>query len=81
MNKTPLEVVLYTRIGCHLCDDAKSLLQKYGLEVYLIDVDRDPVLAARYGQCVPVIAIDGRERFRGRVDEVLLRRLLRQRPV
>jgi glutaredoxin len=80
MNQTPLEVVLYTRIGCHLCNEAQLLLEKYGLAVRTIDIDRNPELAAQYDQCVPVIVIDGRERFRGRVDEVLLRRLLRQRP-
>jgi glutaredoxin len=80
MNHTPLEVVLYTRIGCHLCEEAQSLLEKHGLAVRTIDINRDPELAAQYDQCVPVIVIDGRERFRGRVDEVLLRRLLCERP-
>ncbi|HEV3418491.1 MAG TPA: glutaredoxin family protein [Pirellulales bacterium] len=80
MHQTPLEVVLYTRIGCHLCVEAQSLLEKYDLAVRMIDIDRDPELAAQYDQCVPVIVIDGRERFRGRVDEMLLRRLLCKRP-
>jgi hypothetical protein len=55
-------------------------LEKYDLAVRMIDIDRDPELAAQYDQCVPVIVIDGRERFRGRVDEMLLRRLLCKRP-
>jgi len=38
--------------------------------------DADPVLREKYDQCVPVVVIDGKERFRGRVDERLLRRLL-----
>jgi glutaredoxin len=75
----PSEVVLYTRSGCHLCDQAKSLLESYGLWIRIVDIDLDPQLAERYGQCVPVVVIDGRERFRGRVDEVLLRRLLEAR--
>ncbi len=69
-------VILYTRQGCHLCEDAKAVLIRHGLAVEEVDVDRDPVLRARYNECVPVIVIDGVERFRGRVNEVLLRRLL-----
>lgn len=69
-------VVLYTRQDCHLCDDAQAVLRRYGLEPTLVDIDADPQLRERYTNCVPVIEIDGRERFRGSVNEVLLRRLL-----
>ncbi|HTQ38758.1 MAG TPA: glutaredoxin family protein [Pirellulales bacterium] len=72
-----LDVVLYTRRGCCLCDQAKALLEKHGLTVREIDVDGDPALLARYTDCVPVVFIQGRERFRGRVQERLLLRLLR----
>jgi glutaredoxin len=71
------QVVLYTRQGCHLCDEARALLRRYGLAPQLVDIDADPQLRARYDTCVPVVAIDGRERFRGRVNEILLRRLLK----
>jgi glutaredoxin len=74
-----LEATLYTRRGCHLCDEAAAVLAKYGLEVVETDVDSDPELVRRYTDCVPVVVIDGKERFRGRVDEVLLRRLLNGR--
>jgi glutaredoxin len=70
------EVVLYTRAGCHLCDDAKALLERHGLVPTLVDVDADPRLRSQYDQCVPVVVIDGKERFRGRIDPRLLRRLL-----
>jgi glutaredoxin len=70
------DVILYTRAGCHLCDDADALLRRYGLEPHLVDIDADPELRERYDACVPVVEIDGRERFRGRIDERLLRRLL-----
>jgi len=73
-----LEILLYSRVGCHLCDDAKALLESYGLTVESVDIDRDPQLVERYGQCVPVVFVNGRERFRGRIDPVLLRRLLSQ---
>ena len=73
------DVVLYSRRGCHLCDEAAAILRSHGLVFELIDVDSDPALRARYDTCVPVVVIAGRERFRGRVDELLLRRLLAQR--
>jgi glutaredoxin len=69
-------VLLYTRPGCHLCEEAEALLRKHGLEPQLVDIDADPQLRERYTTCVPVVVIDGKERFRGRVNEVLLRRLL-----
>jgi glutaredoxin len=69
-------IVLYSRQGCHLCDDAAAALTRLGLTFEVVDVDADPELKTRYNECVPVIVIDGKERFRGRVDERLLRRLL-----
>lgn len=76
MKSTP-QVRLYTRRGCHLCEDAKALLLRHGLTPHEVDIDADPQLVERYNTCVPVVVIAGKERFRGRVDEVLLRRLLR----
>jgi glutaredoxin len=69
-------VTLYTREGCHLCDEARAALLRHGLHPKLVDIDADLSLRQRYNDCVPVVEIDGRERFRGRVNETLLRRLL-----
>lgn len=72
-------MVLYTREGCHLCEDALDVLQHYANylpPLEMVDVDTDPVLAERYGHEVPVVVIDGIVRFRGRVNELLLRRLI-----
>ena len=69
--------VLYTRKGCHLCDDAHAELVRHGLTPRVVDIDQDPELAERYTDCVPVVWIEGRERFRGRVNAVLLQRLMR----
>jgi len=71
-----IETLLYTRPGCHLCDDAKELLERYGLIVQSVNIDDSPELVERFDTCVPVVVIDGKERFRGRVSEILLRRLL-----
>ena len=70
-------VILYTRQGCHLCDDAKTTLESYGLQPELVDIDQHPDKLTKYNECVPVVEIDGKVYFRGKVNEVLLRRLLR----
>jgi glutaredoxin len=70
------DVVLYTRQGCCLCDQAYDQLRRRGLTPRLVDIDGDPHLREQYNHCVPVVAIDGKVRFRGCVNEVLLSRLL-----
>ena len=72
------DIVVYTRAGCHLCDEAIALLARFGLPFESVDIDSNRQLRAQYDQCVPVVVIDGKERFRGRIDELLLRRLLAQ---
>jgi glutaredoxin len=69
-------VVLFTRTGCHLCEDARLVLEEHGLVPVSVDIDADPELRKRFDICVPVVEIDGRIRFRGRVEPLLLRRLL-----
>ena len=71
-----LNVVLYTRHGCHLCDDALALLLHHHLQPQIVDIDGDPALRERFNECVPVVEINGKVRFRGRVNEVLLGRIL-----
>lgn len=71
------QVLLFSRQGCHLCDEAEQVLVRHGLVPHKIDIDASPELRARYDTCVPVVVIDGQERFRGRINEVLLHRLLR----
>ena len=72
-------LVLYTRDGCHLCDHAKDTLLMY--KQYLpvleeVSIDSDPELTERFSGCIPVVEIDQKVRFRGKVDEILLRRLI-----
>ncbi len=74
-----MSCLLYTRQGCCLCDDAEALLRRHGLQPELVDIDEDETLRTRFNECVPVVVIDGKERFRGRVDERLLTRLLKRR--
>lgn len=62
-----MEVTLYTRRECPLCDEAKAALRAAGLAANEVDIDRDPDLKLRYTDDVPVIMIDGKEAFRHRV--------------
>jgi len=71
-----LRVVLYTREGCHLCEDAREVLRECDIAPTLVDIDRVPGLRERFDTCVPVVEIDGRVRFRGRIDRKLLRRIV-----
>jgi glutaredoxin len=73
---------MYTRQGCHLCETAWQRLQdaqqRHGFALTARDVDQNPQLAAQYGECVPVVTVNGKVRFRGAVNSVLLERLLKQ---
>lgn len=71
-----MNVILYTRTGCHLCDVAADTLHEHGLHAQKVDIDADETLREKFNTCVPVVEIDGKVRFRGKVDPILLRRLL-----
>ncbi len=79
-----LHLVMYTRAGCHLCEEAWQLLEqhqrRYGFHLEARDVDAAPELAAQHGDWVPVVTVNGQVRFRGRVNAVLLQRLLDATP-
>jgi glutaredoxin len=76
----PIEILLYTRPGCHLCEEAESLLAQCGkglaLNIIKIDIDIQPSLVERYGEKIPVLLINGKERFFGKVQPPLLQRAL-----
>ena len=74
----PIVVTLYTRAGCHLCDEAKAqiwpLLREFGAELREIDIDTDPALRAEYDYEVPVIFLGTQKVAKHRVDLAQLRR-------
>ena len=65
-------VVVYSKPGCHLCDEAKAAIEKsncsdhYTLEE--VNIESDNELLRKYKYDIPVIMIDGEEAFRHRVD-------------
>jgi glutaredoxin len=74
-------VTLYSRPGCHLCEEARAVLDRLrentGFEIDEIDIETDDVLHARYLERIPVVAIDGEELFDYTIDEeALIRRIL-----
>jgi len=75
-----LDVTLYTRPGCHLCDEAKAaivpLLREFGAVLSEVNVDDDPLLKERYGWDVPVLYIGQRKAAKHRVDLEQFRRQL-----
>ncbi len=62
-----------------MCDEANNTLLAHGLRATEVDIDADESLREKFNTCVPVVEIDGKVRFRGRVDPVLLKRLLHNR--
>ena len=73
------QLILYTRQDCHLCDVAKEVLEIHGRylpPITEVDIDKDAILIAKFTLCVPVVELDGKVRFRGHVDQTLLRRLI-----
>lgn len=78
-------VTLYTRAGCHLCEQARAVVERarrrVAFELRVIDIDGETDLKSRYNEDVPVIAVDGRDLFRWSVDEeALVARLAETEP-
>ena len=78
--RRPHAVVLYGKPGCHLCDDARTLLQRLGrrytLTVREIDITTDAALYRQYDIVIPVIVLDGVHRLEAPIREGDLRALL-----
>jgi glutaredoxin len=78
----PRDVTLYTRPGCHLCDEAKAaiapILREFEAVLHEVNIDEDTALKERYGWDVPVIFIGQRKAAKHRVDLVQFRRQLQE---
>ena len=80
----PLDITIYTRPGCHLCEDAKTaiepLLEEFGARLCEVNIDEDRDLTDRYGCDIPVLFLGARKVAKHRVNLEQLRRNLRQAP-
>jgi glutaredoxin len=69
-------VTLYGKPGCHLCEEARAAVERVRarrpFELREVDVSLDPVLNRRYGERIPVLALDGEELFEFVIDEAAL---------
>lgn len=77
----PRVVTMYTRPGCHLCEEAKALLlpilSEFGAALREVNIDEDEALRQRYGVDIPVIFIGARKAAKHRVDASRFRRQLK----
>ena len=80
-----IALTLYSRPGCHLCDDMKAVIarvaREHAVDVTLeeIDISTDADLESRYGTEIPVLLLNGRKVAKYRVSEGELARMLRAR--
>ena len=79
-----IALTLYSRPGCHLCDDMKAIVERVARTstpvptIEVIDISSDPELEALYGLEIPVLLVNGKKAAKYRVTEDSLRRLLGQ---
>lgn len=73
-----LHVRLYSRPGCHLCEDALGIIEtlrdKYEFLLEEINIDEDPALKERLGSQIPVVTVDGGNKIAGNVTLERLQR-------
>ena len=69
-------LVLYGRPGCHLCDEARMVLERVGADFDEVDIEGDDALHRAYLERIPVVTLDGEELYDFFVDEQDLRRRL-----
>ncbi len=75
-------LTLYSRPGCHLCDEMKVIVERVArnatepITIEEIDISTDPALETRYGLEIPVLLVDGTKAAKYRVTEETLARLL-----
>lgn len=81
-NARAKSLTLYSRPGCHLCDEMKRqiapLVRRYGATLREVNIDEDPALRARYNEEVPVLFVGDRKAAKYHVDLEQLERQLAQ---
>ena len=72
-----MNVTLYTKAGCHLCEEAEDALRRLRkfiqFELNLVYIEYEAALLERFGNRVPVVYVDGREVASAPIDEAALR--------
>jgi hypothetical protein len=77
-----IRVDLYSRPGCHLCDEAKEVVERVrGRLPFLlrvINIETDAALESAYGTEIPVVTINGNKAFKFHVDEAEFEKKVRR---
>jgi glutaredoxin len=80
LGEVPPRVVLYSKPGCHLCDDARAVIEavcdELGEHYDEVDISASDDLTARFGEEIPVTFVDGAQHDFWRVDPARLRAAL-----
>jgi hypothetical protein len=80
-----IALTLYSRPGCHLCDEMKALVERVTRSMpepaamTIVDISTDPALEAQYGLEIPVLMMNGKKAAKYRVGEEALRKMLEER--
>ncbi len=78
-------LTLYSRPGCHLCEDMKSVVDRVArtapLALEEVDISTDPALEKLYGLEIPVLLIEGTKAAKYRIGEEELKKILKGRKV
>ena len=78
-----VHLTLYSRPGCHLCDEMKTAVAKLAetdpIDLEEVDISTDAELERRYGLEIPVLLVDGKKAAKYRVSDEELRRIVQGR--
>ena len=84
VNDPPAAITIYSKPGCHLCDEMKRVVllvsQTVPMTIEEVDISADPELDARYGLEIPVLLVDGQKTAKYRIADGEHRRILEARP-
>jgi hypothetical protein len=74
-----IRATIYSRPGCHLCDEMKAIVARVAasipMQIEEVDISSDPALEERYGLEIPVLLLNGKKAAKYRVREDELRRM------
>ena len=82
MENNAIRIEIYSRPDCHLCEEAKQVIDRVRLRfpfvVRVINIETDPELEKIYGEQVPIVFINGHKAFKYRVDQAELERRVKR---
>ena len=82
MSDSAVRIEMFSRPGCHLCDEARDVIEQarshFPFEFRIINIENERKLEAAYGAEIPVVRINGNKAFKYRVDSQELERKLRR---